>query len=239
MSLLTVIQKACTRIGITSPAAVIGNQNNQIIQLLAIANEECEEIVTGSSIGMAIDWQELQNEASFVTVAAEDQGNIYTIAPGYRYIINGTIWDRSTKLPAYGGLSPQQWQAFKAWGVTNPYPQFRIRQDRLLLTPTPAVGQNYFFEYQSANWCLSVDTTTHNAWTLDSDICKIDEQLIVAGIIWRWKQIKGLDYAEDFRKYVTRVTGAIARNSAAPNLDLGTNNTYSAGIVVPIGSWGA
>jgi hypothetical protein len=239
MSLLTIVQRACRRIGITAPNAVISSTDLQIIQLLEIANEECEELATGASIGMSIDWEALQTEASFTTLAAESQGNIYTIAPGFKYIINDTIWNRSTKLPAYGGLNPRQWQAFKAWGVTNPYPQFRIRGDLLLLTPVPTAGQNYYFEYQSANWCVAADgVTTRNIWTADSDTCRLDERLVIQGVIWRWKQIKGLDYAEDFRKYQTRVTNAAARDGGKPDLDMGSDQSYGAGIVVPIGNWG-
>jgi hypothetical protein len=238
MSLLTIVKRACNRIGITPPASVVSSSDLQILQLMEIANEECEELATGASIGMSIDWEVLQTETSFVTVATESQGNINTIAPGFRYIIKDTIWNRSTKLPVYGGVNPAQWQAFKAWGVTTPFPQFRIRNDLLLLTPAPAINQNFYFEYLSANWCLAADgTTTRAIWTADSDTCRIDEQLVIQGVIWRWKQIKGLDYAEDFRKYVLRVTTAAARDGGKPDLDMGGKNTATAGIVIPIGSW--
>lgn len=239
MSLLTIVQRSCNRLGITPPNAVISSTDPQIMQLREIANEECEELATGASIGLSIDWEALQTEASFTTLAAESQGNIYTIAPGFKYIIKDTIWNRSTKMPVYGGLSPQKWQAFKAWGVTSPFPQYRIRGDQLLLTPAPTAGQNFYFEYQSANWCVSADgMTTRSIWGADNDTCRLDEQLVIAGVIWRWKQIKGLDYAEDFRKYQTRVTNAAARDGGKPDLDMGGDTSSRAGIVIPIGNWG-
>jgi len=65
----------------------------------------------------------------------------------------------------------------------------------------------------------------------------LDETLMTAGLIWRWKQSKGFDYAEDFRKYQTRVMNAIARDTESAVLDMGRKEDGRTGIVVPIGSW--
>lgn len=237
MSLLTIIREACKRIGITPPSIVVNSADAQIIQLLALANEEGEELSTGSSVGLSYDWQALQLEANFTALATESQGNIYTIAPGFKYIIGGTIWDRTRRLPVYGSMNPEEWQNFKSWGVNSPFPKYRVRGDLLLLLPVLAAGDQYYFEYQSKNWCKSADgLTLRSAWALDTDISSIDEQLIVAGVIWRWKQYKGFDYAEDFRKYQVRVTNAMARDKEAPTLNFGRREAR-AGIVIPIGSW--
>jgi hypothetical protein len=237
MSLLTIIQKTCKRLGITSPNAVVSSTDQQIIQLLALANEEGQELSTGTAVGLSYDWQVLQTEATFTSVATESQGAITTIASGFKYIIDGTIWDRTKRLPAYGSLDPQTWQNYKSWGVTNPFPKYRVRGGLLLLMPVPAAGDSYYFEYQSANWCTSSGGTGQSAWSADDDIALIDEDLMVAGLIWRWKQVKGFDYAEDFRKYQTRVTNAIARDTERQVVDMGRKDGNVGGVVVPIGSW--
>jgi hypothetical protein len=240
MSLLTIVQNACTRIGIPSPTAVVSSTDTQILQLLALANEEGESLATGASVGISYDWQALQLEASFVTTATESQGAIETIAPGFEYIINGTIWDRTKRLPVYGSLDPQTWQNFKSWGVTSPFPKYRVRGSLLLLMPIPAAGDSYYFEYQTKNWCTSSDgATLKTAFTADADIALLDEQIMTAGLIWRWKEAKGFEYAEDFRKYQNRVITAIARDTERPTLDIGRRTDAHTGIVVPIGSWNA
>lgn len=240
MSLLTIVTTACKRIGIDAPTAVISSSDVQILQLLNLANEEGEELSTGSSVGLSHDWQALQREATFTTTATESQGAIATIASGFKYIINGTIWDRTKRLPVYGSMNPSDWQNFKAWGVNSPFPKYRVRAGLLMLMPVPAAGDSYYFEYQTANWCTdSTGATLKSAFSADTDVSLLDEQLIVAGLIWRWKQAKGLDYAEDFRKYQTRVMNAIARDTERPTVDLVRAATEGTGVVIPIGSWNA
>jgi len=237
MTILTIVQNACKRIGIPAPTIVIASTDLQVIQLLALANEEGQELSTGDSVALSYDWQALQTEGTFVTTAAESQGPITTIAPGFKYIIDGTIWDRTRRLPAYGSLDPQTWQNYKAWGITNPFPKYRVRGGLLLLMPIPAAGDSYFFEYQTSSWCTSASGTGQSSWAADTDVGLLDESLMTAGLIWRWKQNKGFDYAEDFRKYQTRVMNAIARDTESAVLDMGRKEDGRTGIVVPIGSW--
>jgi hypothetical protein len=239
MSLLTIVQTACGRIGIAIPTAVATSTDTQVLQLMALANEEGEELSTGMSVGVSFDWQSLQREGSFSTVATEDQGAIETIAPGFKYILDETIWDRTKRLPVYGSVSAKTWQTFKSWGVASPYPKYRVRGGRLLLMPVPAAGDSYYFEYQTKYWATSSDgATLKAAFTADADVSLLDEQLITAGLIWRWKAAKGFDYAEDMRKYQMRATNAMARDVERPMLSLGQKSPRT-GIVVPIGSWNA
>lgn len=237
MSLLTIVQNACRRIGITAPTVVTGSSDLTVAQLLSLLNKEGKELATGSSVGLSYDWQALQAEATFTSVATESQGLMSTIAPGLKYIIGGTIWDRTRRLPAYGSMSPQEWQNYKAWGVASPYPKYRVRTGYLLLMPTPAAGDLYYFEYQGKNWCTSSTGTGQTAFAADADVCVLDEDLLTDGLVWRFKQAKGLDYAEDFATYQRDVTMAISRDTERPVLNMGRTDQSPTGVVIPIGSW--
>jgi len=62
--------------------------------------------------------------------------------------------------------------------------------------------------------------------------------LIVLGTIWRWKKLKGFDYAEDFNVYERRIMDAMSKDGSKDWLSL-SNTKYDIfpGIVVPSGSW--
>ena len=68
MSLLTMVTQVCRRIGIVAPNAVVSSADPQIIQLLALANEEGEELAN------RYPWQAMRQQATFTTVATESQG---------------------------------------------------------------------------------------------------------------------------------------------------------------------
>lgn len=233
MSLLTIIQEACSLIGILKPNAVYSSTDQQIVQLRSIANEEGQELAR-------YPWQSLTLEATFTTVASESQGVITAIAPGYKSIINNTIWNRSLLRPVFGPMSPSEWQQLKAQTMSGPFNQFRIVGNLIKFTPVPTAGESCYFEYLTKNWVTSGDgLTSRSAWGADDDISLLDEDLMTSGIIWRWKQIKGLQYAEDFNKYERHKMDLQATNGGKPTLNLnGTSLDIYPGVIVPSGSWG-
>lgn len=232
LSVLQIIQTVCKRIGILSPNAAIGSTDQQIIQLLAISEEEGQEQANRYA------WQALQAEATFTTLAAQVQTSLAAVTTGFDYIVNDTIWNRSLRRPVYGPKSQQDWQQNKALQLNGPFNSFRIIADVINFYPKPAVGQLCFFEYISKNWVATSTATTSTVWTNDADTPRINDQLMIMGTIWRWKQAKGLDYAEDFAKYERRITDAMGRDAGKPTLDMGgATMEIQPAILVPRGSW--
>jgi hypothetical protein len=228
---LQIIQSVCRRIGITSPGSVVTNSDIQIQQLLELSNEEGQEQAD------RYQWQTLQREATFTTVATQIQASLDTIAPGWNYIVNDTIWNRSLRRPVYGPRSQQDWQQQKAMQINGPFNSYRIISNSLNFYPVPTAGQTCAFEYMSLNWVNS--TSASSSWLVDTDTPYIDDQLLILGTLWRWKQAKGLNYAEDFAKYERRMSDLMGRDSGKPALSLtGVHDSIKPGVFVPAGNWG-
>ena len=61
---------------------------------------------------------------------------------------------------------------------------------------------------------------------------------MVDGLVWRWKQTKGLSYSEDFADYEREVMDAIAQDGTKPVLNLDNyRDDLQPGIMVPLGNW--
>ena len=233
MSLLSVIQEVCRRINIPQPASVIGNADANITQLLGIANEE------GQKLARRHRWTALNVEATFQTLAAQQQVNVKTTWPDFRYIVNDTLWNRDLKRPVFGPLVPAQWQQLAAQSMQGPWQQYRIRQGYFYFIPQPPAGQNIWFEYASAYWLNNaVGGYSSNAFRGDTDVVLLDEEIIQMGIEWRWKKKKGLEYAEDFTDYERMVLNAMAQDGGKAVLNLsGSRFDIYPSIAVPSGSW--
>lgn len=232
LSCLQIVQTACKRIGIIAPTAAYTSQDQQIIQLLSLSEEEGQEQAT------RYPWQALQTETTFTTVAAQVQGAMSVIAPGFDYIVNDTIWNRSLRRPVYGPKSEQDWQQAKAMQINGPFNSFRIIGDVLNFYPNPVAGQTCAFEYITLNWIATSEGGTSSTWTNDGDTPLIDDHLMVLGLVWRWKQAKGLDYAEDFNKYERRIADLMGRDAGKPTLSMsGAKYDIQPGVFVPAGSW--
>jgi hypothetical protein len=186
------------------------------------------------------DWSVLQKEATFTTVATQLQGSLETLAPGYKFIVNETIWNRTQRLPVHGSQSAQDWQYMVAMNLTTPFSQYRIKADDLFFYPVPPAGQTCAFEYLSKNWVSTSVGSTSDMWTNDADTTFLDDGLVVNGLIWRWKAAKGMDYSEDFATYERGIQSAISRDGTKPTLSMSGRSNFDINpvVIVPAGSWG-
>lgn len=211
--MLEIVQDLCGRQNLPTPTTVYGTTDQQVRQLLKLLEEE------GNDLSVRGGWERLVIEATHTTVALEDQGAITTIANGFRYIKNNTIWDRTNRLPVLGPVDGQDWQAMKALVALGPRFSFRIRGGKLLVDPPPSAGYSWYFEYVTKNWILAQDNTTYKRrFTADTDQVLLPDDLCLQGLRWRWKKEKGLDYAEDFRTYETQVKDQLGRDGGKPIL---------------------
>jgi len=228
MSLLTIIQTVTKRVGLTAPSSAIGLTDENIIRMIELANEEGEELSRRHC------WQILTNEETHTTLATESQGLMSAICgTDFDYIKNDTFWNRTENrrwLPS----DDVQWQQMKSSSITGPNHYFRIRGGSMIVIPVPTAGDTLAFEWQSKNWCESSGGTGQSAWADDSDVGRLDEKIMTAGIVWRWEASQGLEYAEDFRKYEILVANAIARDGAKPNINMGGRTS---GSNIPEGNW--
>lgn len=233
-SILELVQEFAKRTALPVPSTIFGSSDAQVLQYGALANEVLEDMADRGY------WQELEYETTFNTVATQNQGNINTIAPsGLDYIIGKTIYDRTLRLPVYGPLSPQEWQALKALPMSGPLYKYRIRGNQLMFDPTPAAGHVCAFEYISNWYVANASGIPVKSWfTDDADQPYIDQKVFLVGCRYKWKLEKGLEYAEDLRMYEEFLLNSLSRNATKKTVNLGAAYPSALpGIFVPSGSW--
>ncbi len=225
INVLEVIQRATNALGIPKPSIALASTDVQVIQLVELLNQECRSLST------RYDWQELKFEQTFTTVATESQGTLSSIITGgreLRYILNETIWNRTRREPVYGPRSPRTWQGYKAVDITSPYSEYRIRGNQLLFLPAPTAGDTCAFEYMTkSTFSNAAGTVYYRNANADTDLFLLDDEIILAGLEWRWRQKKGLEYAEDMMTYERMVADATGRNGTKRTLALDGGLAYT------------
>lgn len=233
MSLLTLVQSFCRRTNISVPNTILGSTDSQVLQVLALLEEEGQDLVTRG------EWQELTYEATHTTVATESQGAITSIATnGFSRFKQNTFWDRTINLPLYV-IGATDWQALKSLTATGPRYQIRVRGNQLISNPVPTAGHTWAFEYISKNWIVDSGGSTYSEeFASDDDEMLLPEKLLKMGLRWRWKKEKGFDYDEDFKTYELMVSKHLSTNGTMRNLSLSrTTDNLGPKVVVPEGSW--
>lgn len=235
MNLRELVQEFCRRTGLPVPPAVVGTSDPRTLQYWGGMNELCEDLIERKL------WQKLKRECVFVSVAGEDQGTFAALTgdPHFYAFVDNTIFDRTQNLRILGGLTSNEWQARKALAANGPLYQFRVRGDRLLFNPELPAGHQIAFEYVTQAMVQSQDGSTFRTqFAADDDIFLFPDRIATAWLRWWWKKEKGLDYAEEFRKYEIAVANlGFVENPSAP-IDTGaTQREPRPGIIVPEGNW--
>lgn len=232
-TLLEIVQAFTAERGLKVPSTVISNADAQIKQILGLLQAFNRDLITRKA------FQANEVEATFMTVATEDQGDIDTIAPyGFEGILLSTFYNRTLRLPMAGGVSPSEWQTRKALNFTGPLYRFRIQQNRLKLIPAPTAGQTIAFEYFSSFFVKSAAGVLKRYWNDDADYSILGDDLPIAFLAWAWPKVKGFEYAEDFSAYENLIQVKLGRSNAPPTINTGdTHSEMRPGIVVSPGSW--
>lgn len=233
MTLLAIVQEFCKRTALPVPAVLFGSQDDQITQLVGLANEGLEDLYTRHV------WGKVQEEALHTTLAAEDQGAIADItSDGFLFIIDNAIWDRTTNLKLTGPVSASTWQELKSGGIGGPAYSWRIRGGQLLLLPAPPAGHVLAFEYANSNLVRNAaGTATTRLFAADADTFLLDDRLLLLWLRWRWKKEKEFPYSEEFRQYEFALNQAAGQDNEGRVLDMSDSAVTGPGIFVPAGSW--
>lgn len=234
MSALTIVQNACAKLGLPVPDALFSSTNSQTIQLRSLMNKEGKELAGSGPTDHA--WTKLIMEKTFTTTAAAIQTG--AVPTDFGRYLNETMWNRTTVIQAYGPVSAQAWQNWQAQSaITMPNFGFRFRGGSLLFFPTPTAGQTIAYEYVSTYWAQTSLAAGLAAMTADTDVGVLDETLIELGVIWRFLQAKGLDYAEAYRTYQMEVAKAVSRDGGRKRLSIGAAPVSLYPVNAPEGSW--
>lgn len=234
MTLLKLINEFCRRTAMPETSIAFGSQDDQIMQIVGLANEIVEDLIR------RWNWQVLRREVVLECSEEENQGQLSVIAPGCSRILNDTIWDRDRRLPIYRE-NAQDWQWEKALNSDSPLSSYRIMDDCLYISPAQP-GITIAFEYQSNAPVVDrsgEEPVYREYFAKDSDEFLLPDVLLLKGLRWRWKEEKGLPYMEAFRSYEDAVAHEAGYDMTKPKLNLnGTpNKEIAPAILVPAGSW--
>lgn len=229
-NLLQIIQRSCDLLSIPRPTEVVNSTDQQVRQLYALANEE------GDDLSGSHDWQALRRQYTFTTVAQADQTS--AIPSDLDRFVANTFFNRTQMRTVIGPITPQQWQAIQAQPQLNRvFLAFVERDNKFLVTPTPAAGQTIAYEYISSNWAKTSGGDPLPEFQSDTDETYLDPKLFWLGIRWRFLKSKGLDYAEDFRAYQTERNQRMARDGGNTMLSTTGDMQYVLSPNIPSGGY--
>lgn len=211
--LLDIIKDAVRAKGVTAPPSIVSS-DDFALQLLNLAKETAADLLS-----RPFDWQSLQQEALFTTVAGETQINLRSTYPYLKKIVDGTVWNRTLQQPMKT-VSVQAWQSMKATGfAATPY-IYRLRGGVWIMPDDTDSGQTISFEYiDERPWADAGGNRLLNP-SSDSDVFLLPDNLMLLGVRWRFLEAKGLEYGESFRLYEDQISKCMSDDKPADTLSI-------------------
>ena len=208
MSLLTISQSILKETKSSSvPTSIIGNNEDAAKQILEVMT------VTITELSRSYDWQELQREHTFSSVAST-QG--YNLPSDFDRFINTTFWNSSEMWAVQGPMTPEEWRILKNSSISGaaPFEYFRIRDGQVILFPIPTGADNYIYEYITNKIVESSGGTGQTEWLADTDVPVIDAYIVRLDATWRWLMKNGRPYAEEQKVANAAIAERIGINGA-------------------------
>lgn len=173
---------------------------------------------------------EATNTAAATGQAIQIAQDTFPEPPGFDYMQNRTMWDRTNHWELLGPDSPQLDQWHRS-GIVTTGPRRHFRQlgpyaNNWRIWPPPlelTEPLQLVFEYLSLNavYVNGSQTSFAQYFANDDDTPILNDQAIIQGIKWMFWEIKGFgSYVTLQNRWVDYIDRLIARDGAAPTLQL-------------------
>lgn len=193
MTLLAICNKLAENVGLASTDQVVSSPKREWAEAVVMSN------AVGDELARRVDFGALRNAQS---LAGDGTDKLYDLGSDFSRIIPGIG-------VTYGqGIIRPLTQA--EWASLTPVegsPRYFLLEGRMLrLWPYLPAAQSASVRYQSKFWCSNGTAE----WVADTDTSLIDENLMVKGLIVRWRRQKGMPF-EDYEAEYEADLADIAR----------------------------
>lgn len=184
-----VVNNVLIALGLDTATNVFESEDTNIVQLRSLLTRAGKKLMDKGGAG---GWQFLQREMTITTSIGVTE---YALPTDFESFIQDASWNRTTRLPAIGSLSEQEWQMLKARQLqgTTFTMLFKVSRDRVVLYDTPSVVQTLVLPYVGRGWVLREDDTYADNVQNDDDLILYDGILAEAALRLEWDIEKKFD----------------------------------------------
>lgn len=184
MTLLTIAQGLAKNVGMQVPTSVVGNSAREWVEALQFVNE------TGEELARRVDWGQLQ---ASTTLTGDGTNKVHALPSDFARLNQGVCVRSGANIVR--PLTRAEWNSLTPVEGTPRY--FILEGSDLTLFPFLANAATVTVQYQSKNWT----SAGANAFTVDTQTSLIDEDLMLKGLIVRWRRQKGMPYQDEEAEY--------------------------------------
>lgn len=207
--LLAAMQSAAIRLVGQRPSVFFGSSGQLEIELCDLVNEVAAEITYYA------DWQGL---TKLHTITGDGVENEFALPADYaRQLIRSDVQDLESWAWGYTRITDINDFLYQSRLGFAPFPGGWILYGNLMqFAPAPADGSTATFPYISSHFATATDTlSTKAAFSADTDTFALPERLLTLGLVWKWREMKKLDFTGDQEAFNSALNETAAKDKGS------------------------
>lgn len=214
MTVLTAIQEACTSgIALAKPSSVFGSSVREHLELASLVQEVAEMIIS------SYEWQVLNRIA---TITGDGSTEDFDLPSDYdRMLQKSQLWTSTLETPLSPVSDRDEWLGLDIQSFDFVVNAWIIYGGQVHIKPAVANAATVKYWYQSTLCITNAAATNIAEFTDDGDTFRLSERLLKLGLIYKWREMKGLPYAENMADYEMEKAKLIARDKGSRIIRIG------------------
>jgi hypothetical protein len=192
MTILSVVQLASTKIGIERPTVLYSATTQDAYALQAVIADAVHVILK------AHDWHLLR---TIETVTGDNTATAFDLPSDYdRMLTTSSLWSSRYQWAMDHIVDTDKWLELLTLPYTQVSGSWTIYGGQLHILDTMASTETAKYWYIS-DLVVNGSGGTQTGFTADGDTFRLSENLLRLAIIYKWKQSKLQDYAEEMQDF--------------------------------------
>lgn len=214
MTVLSVAADVCLVIGLDQPDVLMASTDREYQELARVAKDTAHMIAT------AFDWQKLQ---VIKTYTGDGVAEGFDLPADYDRMVEGAQMWSSRWIWAFNHIAnPDEWLEMLTVPYTFINGNWIIYGGQFHFLPVMAATETIKFWYISNNLATASNGTAKATFTADDDTFRLPEKLLELGMIYKWRQNKGLPYEDTQADYQKEFTKEMLKDGGARGIVRGT-----------------
>lgn len=194
------LDRATRRLSLATPAAWIGGTAADVVQ---IRDDFLPETV--EDLLRRVDWSDPVGKQATVTgTGAAD----YALPSDFIRVKRDefTVYESaSVRRACVPVTSDGMWTHLQQIGTGAGTRYYRVKgyegNYEISFYPALETGDSVTVSYVSDKWVIDTGSNESNVFDAETDILLLHRRPIELGVMWRWREAKGLDFQTDWKKY--------------------------------------
>ncbi|WP_141339702.1 hypothetical protein [Bradyrhizobium sp. USDA 3458] len=217
MTILSACDQASKLMGKGAMTSLFANTDPFAGELAALSNDVAPDIAK------RYDWQKLITLNSQV---GDGTATAFDLPANYdRMPVKANVWLSSTSLPMEHVTDLDDWRQRRLLSLSSLGGEWTIIGGQMQIFPAMTASQTATFYYVSNQIVSKSGGSTDAAFSADTDSFRLPERLMSLALIWRWRQMKRFDYAEDMETFEIALAQEIARDKGSKIIRVGVART--------------